>query len=151
MAGGLVVFMVLGLLPGVGVVFVAMGWLWSALCVALDALTFARAGYGGHPQTVRGICRLSWRSEPWRASGCHPWPYRDRRRRLETGGALKSKPKISARYVQQCRAGVVDPLIRRSEWEETQRQRSQGRRRRCSMCGYRGSARRHLSARCGAL
>ena len=45
---GSLVFMVLGLLPGVGVVFVAMGWLWSALCVALDALdpSLTRAGYG---------------------------------------------------------------------------------------------------------
>ena len=37
-----------GLLPVVGILFVLLGWLWSALCIALDALdpTLTRAGYG---------------------------------------------------------------------------------------------------------
>ena len=45
---GSLVFMLLGLIPVVGVAFVVLGWLWSSVCVALDALdpSFARAGLG---------------------------------------------------------------------------------------------------------
>ena len=45
---GSLVFMIAGLIPVVGVAFVVLGWLWSALCIALDALdpSLTRAGYG---------------------------------------------------------------------------------------------------------
>jgi uncharacterized protein involved in cysteine biosynthesis len=45
LCGG-VVFALLALLPVVGVVFIGLGWLWSSLCLALDALdpSLCRAG-----------------------------------------------------------------------------------------------------------
>ena len=45
LCGGLV-FALLSWLPLIGLVFVGLGWLWSALCIALDALdpTLCRAG-----------------------------------------------------------------------------------------------------------
>ena len=118
---GSLVFMVLGLLPGVGVVFVAMGWLWSALCVALGALdpSLTRAGYGlgARLDWCAGICRLSWRSEPWRASGLSSLARtqgsssaaRDWRRACSS-----PKPQIQRtdHVQQQAPTGVVDPLIR---------------------------------------